>query len=309
MGQWVKQVCVLVGLGIALFMSGCGSADPAPPPPDAGDPVSSCPGVSCGNACCTSGQQCVEGACVTCSCEGRSCGDDGCGNSCGSCGALDHCVGGSCEPCLSNTAEQLCAEAEQACGPLTVTDDCGQRRMVDCGVCYTPKNTSATFHFGYSGPAFTCEQKCGEAGHAFCTDCANGDAGTAIYQYTSGSFTSNKTRPVATCDASISPTYVEFGTTYRLYYFQCCCMTTQRVVEGNVAQPQSCTAVCAAQGMACNPEAEWALGDKGGQQVTYRRTADPSYRVSQLGCDTVPELERTQNGRHEVLDKQECGCR
>lgn len=48
----------------------------------------------CGD--CSTGNWCLDGACVPCSCEGRDCGDDGCGNSCGSCNDQDQCTSDEC---------------------------------------------------------------------------------------------------------------------------------------------------------------------------------------------------------------------
>jgi hypothetical protein len=293
-------------LTLSLFAASCGQDGPKPGPGP--DPDPSCPGVLCGEACCGAGQVCLGGACVFCGCGTNTCGDDGCGNSCGTCAEGQQCNGGSCLVCQPHTDAELCADAGKDCGPLTVVDDCGAQQQVDCGICYTPKSTSETFHFGYSGSAFTCEEKCVGAGHALCTLCASGNAGTVTYQYTSGSWTQNKQRAINACHDPVPPTFVEFGTTYELYYYSCCCLTTQRVVQGNSSAPVSCTAVCLDEGMACNPQAEW-FGGKNGQQATYRRTADTSSSISLFSCDQIPPLERTINGRHEVLEKQECGCK
>lgn len=72
---------------------------------------------------CESGEECVDGACVTLcipQCDGKECGNDGCGSSCGICAVDEDCVSGKCvTPCLPQCQGKACGD--DGCG-----GSCGQ---------------------------------------------------------------------------------------------------------------------------------------------------------------------------------------
>ncbi|MCC6810263.1 MAG: polysaccharide deacetylase family protein [Deltaproteobacteria bacterium] len=116
-------------------------------------------GVSdgCGGTCngCTSGQSCVNNACVCVpQCGANVCGSDGCGGTCGTCASGQTCTGGqcvctpSCAPgacgvsngcggtCNACTASQACVNNACVCVPQCGSNVCGSDGCGGtCGTC------------------------------------------------------------------------------------------------------------------------------------------------------------------------------
>jgi hypothetical protein len=123
---------LVAALACAVFLVACGSG-PGP---------GGCPTVLCGGACCSSGQQCINGACGTCStpcgaacCTGQEQCINGaccvpCGGSC--CTSTQTCLNGSCcsNPCGSTCCNQgaVCVQdmaGNKACATACTTNaDC-----------------------------------------------------------------------------------------------------------------------------------------------------------------------------------------
>jgi hypothetical protein len=68
------------------------------------------------------------------SCSYKVCGDDGCGGSCGSCGAEQTCMNGSCQS-ICSTGQRLCAGACIPSNLCCADIDCTRNRQCRQGVC------------------------------------------------------------------------------------------------------------------------------------------------------------------------------
>lgn len=264
-----------------------------------------------------------------CSQKGYECGElsaDTCGETrtvpdCGSCSDGLSCNGGRCcaagftgngESCVDIDE---CATNNGGCDANATCTNTDGSRTCACKagfggngeLCHAAETTTIaqTYFSGYSGPAFTCEAKCVAAGHLSCsTECSPGTM-KATYSRTSNGVMTTSQVNVTTCDQSIEPEHDDILYTYELYRYVCCCLTTQRIVDGDVKSPKSCNDVCEAEGMECNEAGDWSEGTKGGR-VTYRKSSSES-RMSLVTCDAVPPVTAPAGGG--TLVKHECACK
>jgi len=149
-----------------------------------------------------------------------------------------------------------------------------------------------------SAKTYQCSMLCNADTHA---------AGSTVYANTVNNFTVYKQPPIITCAEVVAATYEEFGTVYDLESYRCCCLAPKITrVPGDASNPTSCTDVCTAQGLTCNPETNFG-GGKAGEETTWTDGAS-STLILLHPCTYVPAKTMIRSGTSYTLTRYTCGC-
>ena len=159
----------------------------------------------------------------------------------------------------------------------------------------------------------TCAGACGARGWECGVDAER--TGTVTYTKTTENnsgdrFTTRQTMVVETCDQEIPEYFTEyeyFTPDHEFETARCPCLAPPTTkVQVDVANLVTCAQACSDEGLACNPETPWTLGQESGGEAVYV-TSDGT-RYHPVGCEEIPSIEISRGGRTYTLSELHCGC-
>ncbi len=160
-------------------------------------------------------------------------------------------------------------------------------------------STGGTCNAVCQAEGLECNPGCGEEGRTH--------AGVSVHVDENGA---GPEREVASCETDVPAETIQSGFPVELGLFSCCCRgpwwTRVTEVRGDAATRESCSVLCQAEGLVCDNEHNWGLGETGGARVEMVDGAVT--RLLYLPCGAMPNPDLRDNGRTYALRDYTCAC-